>query len=106
MTTIGEVLTFIASEATEGDITAIYEMAKTRAKTLRNVQAATNAATLKPGDKVRLSGLSPKYMNGEVVEVVSINGSKIRVKTDHVIGRIWEGEPFGVPASCATKVDG
>lgn len=104
MTTIAEVLSFIASEATDGDLDAIFAMSKKRHRTLRDVKAATNATTLAAGDKVRLSGLSPKYMNGEIVEVVEVVGVKIRVKSDHTIGRIWAGEPFTIPASCATKV--
>jgi hypothetical protein len=104
MTELREVLDFIQNDATESDLNSIYEMGKIRTRSLRTQQAALIASTVKPGDKVRLSGLSPKYLNGEVAKVVSVEGSKLAIQFEYYIGKFAPEQTVRVPASCTTVV--
>lgn len=110
MTTLNDVLTFINSNATRADIEAIFDIGNNRIRTLHKQEAAVNAATFKPGDKVQLCGLSPKYLNGckGVIESRR-NGSGFVVKlnAEHEFSRAWTRSINGVlqvPASCVEAV--
>lgn len=105
MTTIQDVLDFVALHADQPDIENIWAACKRRQKYLRDNRAASNAASLRPGDRVRLSGLSPKYLNGLTGEVVDVlGGTKVQVKLFDGTNRFQAGIPYTVPASCLTKV--
>lgn len=89
------------------DIDKIFAACKTRIKDLRKRDAAVNAATLQPGDFVKLHGLSPKYINGAIVIVNEVRGDKLACQTtEHVSFQAKNklGTHFTVPASCVTKL--
>lgn len=55
---------------------AIHE----RRKDVRKREGQMNAVLLKVGDRVTLKGLSPKYLNGTVVEVTEIHKTRASIK--------------------------
>jgi len=81
-----------------------------RRKDVRARHARLNGLTLKAGDRVTLHGLSPKFLNDEVVEVVTVNKTRVAVKSiDGVTGfraaaRIGSHGGCTVPLTCVTAV--
>lgn len=71
MTGISEVLTYLRDSATEADIQQVYAVAKTRSKLLRSARAAT----VTHGQRVRVTGISPKALVGLTGEVSYLNGT-------------------------------
>lgn len=82
MTTIIDLLTFVATEATDDDLERFYEAAKNRRRALRDQQTALIAAQLQKGSEVTLDDLSPKALNGLTGVVESISGSRAAVRLD------------------------
>lgn len=66
---------------------------------------AVMKATLRAGDKVILSGLRPKAINGLICTVGKINRTRVYVDmpTDSRAGRFSGSKSIGVPLSCVTK---
>lgn len=62
--------------------------------------------TLKAGDKVRLSNLRPKYINGAVVEVEKVNQTRVEVKfgDSYAYGKYRNSTGVTVPLTCITPV--
>lgn len=86
---------------TDSEVQLLYGLLRERQKTLRSIAAATAAATIKVGDKVRLRGISPKYLNGATGTVVPGGGAaKFLVQLDQAIGKFPAALPLTVPASC------
>jgi hypothetical protein len=109
-TSLADVIEFIVRTANLEDIDTIHQAARDRRTILGRVQASLTSSLLKPGDKVTLSGLSPKYLNGMTGTVVERKGGsgkpKFIVKLDDSAGRYVSDRPVGVPAQCLTKVEG
>lgn len=82
MTTFSDVVAYVTNEATESEARALFDTVNSRLKALRAATAAENIANLKPDANVRLGGLKPKYLNGLTGSVVSIEGTRVRVKLD------------------------
>lgn len=105
-TTLADVLGFVLNEATESDMDRIMGAWKTRRKTL----AAENLATVKVGDRVRLAGLSPKFLNGATGVVTGINQTTVAFKVDDTapqrvkdrLGAPWQDAR--VPAGCVEVI--
>lgn len=83
----------------DDSIGAIITAAKARRDMLSHVQAAT----LKHGDRVILSGLSPKYMNGTCAIVQAVNRTRVVVVPERPVGR-FTGQ-CTVPLTCVTPAD-
>lgn len=60
MITTADVAEFITGSATEEDLDDVISAVNTRKRTLRDLRAME----VKPGAKVTLTDLSPKYLNG------------------------------------------
>lgn len=110
MTTFDEAFAYIANEATEEQIRAIFHVGNARIKNLRAVTAAANIANLSPGTTVRLQNLKPKYLNGLTGTVQAVEGDKVRVKLDDVsalqAGRyVSFDHTLSAPASTVAIVD-
>lgn len=108
MTTIQDVLVYIATRAATDEIGLIYDTCKDRSKALRNVAAAVNLASLKPGDRVVLHSLSPKLLNGASGTITMVNAKSVDLDLDDNVAsaraRARNGSHLrGVPASCVTK---
>lgn len=71
----------------------------------KKVQGDINLMTLTPGTKVRLRGLSPKYLNGQtgVIADGRQRGKRLNVKLDHPVGKFRSGI-VTPPASCVEVV--
>ncbi len=95
-----EILTRIANGALDGHIDAAFDVLRTRQRTLRDLQASINKASLSIGDKVILEGLSPKYLNG-LTGTVQAKGDHITVKLDEKLyqRRFWNQDVVRVPPS-------
>ena len=94
----------------DNDLKALGEAVRARRKDVSKKEAQMNALFLSPGDRVRLKGLSPKLLNGAVVEVVKINKTRAVVKsTDETTGqaatRISSYGGTTVPLSCVEKIE-
>ena len=77
-TTPADVIAFIVARADDTDLANIIGAVNARRKTLRTIAAAS----VKPGLKVTLSGLSPKYLNGLTGTVKSVEGQRCTVTLD------------------------
>jgi hypothetical protein len=84
----------------DDDLEGIQNACRQRQK----VQGDINLMTLKPGTKVRLRGLSPKYLNGQtgVVSTKPRRGKRISVTLDNPVGR-FRGA-ITPPASCVEVI--
>ena len=72
-----DVIGFIVSEATDGELDRITDAIRQRQRALR----ALRAATVSVGAQVRIRGLSPKYLNGleGVVESITKSSGNVRL---------------------------
>jgi hypothetical protein len=88
------------------DLGLVLDAYKARMKYVREASSRQAAATIKVGDKIRLSGLRPKYLNGLTGVVVSRNGDKFSVAFDDeskwASGRY--GDQVTVPAATLTVI--
>jgi hypothetical protein len=107
MTTFQDVAAFIGG-ASQAEVDSIFNLCKNRTKVIGTVAAAEAMSTMKPGDKVMITGrISPKYLIGATGTVSAQPASRsgsISVVLDHGAGRFSGITPIGVPASCLTKV--
>jgi hypothetical protein len=89
MSIIPGIMTGQYDDELEGIIGAINH----RRKMLREASAAGVFHTLKPGDKVRLVNLRPKYLVGQTATVVRKNQTRVVVTIDNPpIGGRFQGE--------------
>ena len=111
MTTWGDIVTAIQDGSVDDDLEALAEVVRLRRKELHDREARINQFTLKPGARVRLKGLSPKYLNGLEGEIVvdplgqSRRGkSRLAVKLDRpeLAGRY--GSIVRPPANCVEAI--
>jgi hypothetical protein len=75
---LSEVLSYIYSQTTPEDVSTIFQACKERNRLLNSVRAAS----VTKGSKVKLTGLSPKYLNGLKGEVTEITGAKCVIHLD------------------------
>jgi hypothetical protein len=108
-TTLSDVLGFISSTATTEDLAAISPLMNERRKILAKVEASLNKAVLVPGTKVRLSGLSPKYLNGLTGTVTGPGRRPNDLQVAFDDESKWHARRFGTSVSCPanalTKVE-
>jgi len=107
MTTFQEVAAHIG-QADRLDIDLIFDLCRSRVKTIGKIHAAKVMADLKPGDRVEITeGISPKYLIGATGTVAAQMPSKpgsLPVTLDNSQGRYAAGIPIGVPAACLAKI--
>jgi len=94
----------------DADLEALSNAIRSRRKDVTAKNAQMNALFLKPGDKVTLNGLSPKTLNGAVVEIVEVKKTRAAVRATEdcsiqVQQRIGMHGRITVPLSCVTKVE-
>lgn len=86
-TSIVDLLPLIA-RATDHDLAAIDEAVKRRRTSL----VAATALTLRPGSRVRLEQVRPKYLSGLEGTVITCSGMRVTVQLDRRIDRgAWYG---------------
>jgi hypothetical protein len=95
---IAEILSGEHDSELEGILEAVHQ----RRKLMRGATKAVAFATLQIGDKVRLKGLRPKYVNGSTAEVVDKKRTKLVVVLDKPTGRFMGR--VTVPADCLDKI--
>lgn len=87
-------------------LASIADAVRTAQDLIKQQTAAKMKATLKIGDKVKLTGLRPKTINGLVATVVGMRQTRVNVDMpdDYNAGR-WSGvKGVRVPLSCVVKV--
>lgn len=93
----------------DDDLATISEAARQRRKDVSAREAKLNGMTLKPGDRVTLHGLSPKLLNGAVVEVTRVDRTRVLVKPIDDVTDFLAAQRLGhgsrVPLQCVTRVD-
>lgn len=106
MTSATSVIAAIARGELDSDLDTIIETATNRRKT-----AARNIASLlKSGDRVRLSGIRPKALDGAMGTVDRVERTRVAVVIDKEFARgagrfatsITMGIPLRVPNTCLT----
>lgn len=98
----------IARGEFDGQLTQLFDALKDRRKYLHQQQGLENAATLRPGDRVLTSGLSPKYLNGLAGTVSPRPAAKagsLMVDIDEAEFTGRYGKHVSIPAGCLTKTD-
>lgn len=90
----------------DSELETIISAIKERRKIVQTAKAFNVITKVKQGDKVRLKGLSPKYLNGNVAEVIKPNQKSVQCFFPETIGKYIKNVPFNVPASCLEIVDG
>lgn len=94
----------------DDDLKALADAIHARRKQVRAREAQMNALFLSKGDHVTMHGLSPKYLNDAVVEVVEVKKTRVSVKSIEGVTpmraaqRVGSGGFCTVPLSCVTKV--
>ena len=78
--TAQEVMLTILDGGYDEHLDTLRETIRDRSKDLRAKKAKINGLLLTEGDHVLLQGLSPKYLNGTVVEVVEVKKTRVTVK--------------------------
>jgi len=97
----------IIRKITEGsydnDLETINSVVVARMKIVRREEGLKTVGKLKRGDRVVTKNLRPKYMNGLMAKVVSINGEKvlIEIEPDQYTGRYMKRSP--VAGNCVEK---
>jgi len=76
--TLPEVIKFISLSASEDDINRIYEIARARTKTLRNVRAAS----VKAGQVVKIKSITPKALVGLTGWITEHDGKHAAIQLD------------------------
>ena len=109
-TSANDVIAAIVRGELDNDIETVLDAVIARKKAASKLRAAQAKATLSVGDRVRLTGISPKALDGATATVCDVfsRGSRIGVEIDKefagVAGRfsgmIRMGIPVQVPASC------
>lgn len=105
MTTLQEVVAAIDTFDRD-ELHVVLTAFKARDKYLRGAASRQALATFKVGDKVRLSGLSPKYLNGLTGEIKGREGDKFSVEFDEesaFMARRY-GKTVRVPPGCLVAV--
>lgn len=80
----------------------IIRAAQERKKALEAIALHTLRQDLSPGDRVRVSGLSPKYCNGRTAVVEQINRTRVVVRPEQPYKRF--SGIVTVPLSCVERV--
>ena len=94
----------INSLTTREEITLAYSLLKARSNTVNILTSASTVANITNGTRVKLQGLSPKYVNGKTGTVMSIKGLKIQIRLDESIGRFSKAVPVTVSAASVTII--
>lgn len=81
----------------DDELDEIYQAIRDRESVVRKKDAKVMMHKVEVGDKVRLKDLTPKRINGKVVEVVGKKRTRIAVDL--------EGRRTLVPANCTEIVD-
>ncbi len=94
----------VTGNYTDAELADINSAVRSALDISRQRNAAVMKATLKAGDSVVLSGLSPKSLNGLVATVVEVKKSRVRVDmpSDFRAGRFSGSKGVGVPLNCVT----
>ena len=91
----------------EPQLRVVFDACKRQRKVIDDIQASMNTL-LEPGTTVTLKGLSPKYLNGTLAEITSVDATTItvRVTSTHDYRVQQKVSPTGiirVPAQCVEK---
>lgn len=114
VSTLTLVVSAIARGELDGDIDNLFDALKRRRKAVGRQLADINSATLKPGARVMLKGLSPKSLNGHtgVIAVnspyASRNSFTVDLDSPHYgRSRRANGETtvHGIPAQCVQSIE-
>lgn len=101
-----EMTTFIRSVDVD-ELEVLWAACKARQKALRSDMVIAGLAAFSVGDTVELTGLSPKYLNGCIGNIVSKKDGKLKIEfTDDFANYRAKGR-FGkdaiVPANCVKE---
>jgi hypothetical protein len=94
----------IFTEILRGDHDADLDRISTAIRERRKSAGRENLFELVPGDRVRIRGIRPAYLNGLHGTVTGTRNSRISVRLDQSVGRFSGTFPLAVPASCVEKV--
>ena len=87
----------------DADLEQLISAAVARRKIIKATKATETLHQISVGQSVRLQGVKPAYMNGQVGKVVDKAGAKFVVQIGAGAGR-FSGDNIRVPASCVELV--
>lgn len=87
----------------DGQLDQIIRSVNARREMLKTAEIAMNMTEIKAGDTVRLKGLKPRYMNGQLATVVEKNRTRLVIRLNNNNGRFGSA-PVTVPANCVEIV--
>ena len=96
--TYADALRFI-SGATDQELDGVLAAYKSRHKVLRQIKASEALVRFKVGDRVKITGVSPKYLNGNGGVITEI-GDKFTVKLDEDAYTGRYARTLNVPGTC------
>lgn len=107
-----DVVTFIITDSsvnTDETLNALWTAVRERQRLNRANSTAIAKATLRIGDVVSVSGISPKYLNGMTGRIVAFNKTRSRADIEIVDNRndyrVAKGaRKHGYPVQCLTVV--
>lgn len=106
--TFADVLSYVATRATEAEIRQLGTAANAAIKALRAQTAAVVSAQLEPGTRIKLTGVRPQYLNGLTGTFVRMNDGRGKQRAIIQLddeSRRWarnyapDGKLAGVPVS-------
>ena len=101
-TTYGTVIRAIS----RGELDDVLDRIVLAIKERKRAAGRETLYSVRPGDKVALTGLRPAYLNGMTGTVTGTRNTRILVALDNPPtdgGRFSNGHPLAVPAACVTK---
>ena len=91
----------IYSGAYDDDLDEIVKAISERRKIISLQRAVDNLSTLAIGDRVKLTNISPKYMNNRPATIIGFDGRKIKVDMGMRIGKY--AQVLTVDSSCIVR---
>ena len=107
-TRLCDVLHAVRQGQFDDDINDLIDTLVDRRKAVRAKRATDMKSSLSVGDKVFVSNVSPKYLEGITATVVDIprRGKKVLVRLSETIRHWTEGTEVNIAASCLAHDDG
>lgn len=105
---LGDIVPAIMNGELDNSLSAIVEAINARRKVIRQAATLVNKVVLVPGTRVKLKGLSPKYLNG-LTGVIREGGSRrtkdlpVLLDEGQYTGRY--GRNISIPASALERID-
>ena len=104
MTETRELLVAIMDGEHDDQLDVLSNAIRERMKAKRDRDAQITAMLLKKGDRVTMKGLSPKFLNDEIVEVVEVKQKRVAVKAIEEVTGLRAAQRIGFHGGCTVPL--